>query len=261
VSLPKSLAELVPSGYQRIGDIALLKIDPKLKAFQKEIGAVTKEILNVKSVFVIDGIGGAERKPKLRLIAGRGSKTIHKEYGLRFALDVKKIMWAKGNHRERARLAGLVRQGEIVADMFAGIGYWSIFIAKAKPKCKIYAIDINPVAIRYLKYNIKLNCVKNIIPILGDCRKVEIGQKVDRVILGWLFGTEQFLPKAITFLKPRGIVHYHFLTRDRSFENEIEKIKSIVENCGRKVRILYKGIVKSYGPKVWHGVMDLEISK
>ncbi len=97
LSLPKRLADRLPSGYQRIGDIVLLKLDPVLKKYQREIGKVVREILNVDSVCVLDGIEGLTRRPKIALIAGQKTESVHKENGILYKLDVSQIMWSKGN--------------------------------------------------------------------------------------------------------------------------------------------------------------------
>ena len=69
------------------------------------------------------------REPSLEIIYGDETETVHKENGCLFNLDLSKVMWAKGNNNERLRIAKLVEDGEVVVDMFAGIGYSTIFYA------------------------------------------------------------------------------------------------------------------------------------
>lgn len=84
------------------------------------------------------------REPSLEIIYGDETETIHKENGCLFNLDLSKVMWAKGNNNERLRIAKLVEDGEVVVDMFAGIGYFSIPIGVHSNAEKIYSIEINP---------------------------------------------------------------------------------------------------------------------
>nr|NIO44248.1 methyltransferase domain-containing protein [Candidatus Aenigmarchaeota archaeon] len=148
---------------------------------------------------------------------------------------------------------------ETIVDMFAGIGYFSIFLAKyCKPK-KIYAIDVNPKAIDYLRKNVWLNKVENKIEILqGDCRKFAklLEDTADRIIMGYLFKTEKFLPYALKIAKKTAIIHFHRTVK----EEEIDKLK---EKIMKKfnVKVLRTKKVKSYAPKIWHVVYDLKISK
>ena len=134
---------------------------------------------------------------------------------------------------------------------------FSIFLAKyCKPK-KIYTIDINPKAIEYLRKNIWLNKVENKIEILqGDCRKFAkiLENTADRIVMGYLFKTERFLPYATKIAKNKAIIHFHRTVK----EEEIEKIKEKLE---KNVKVLKIKKVKSYAPKIWHAVYDLKVVK
>ena len=179
--------------------------------------------------------------------------TLHKEHGCQFLIDVSESMWSKGNKQERIRLTKLAKPNETIVDMFAGIGYWSLFLAKySKPK-KIYAIDVNPKALEYLRKNTLLNKVEGRIEILeGDCKKFAklLENSADRIVMGYLFDTEKFLPYALRIAKKGCVIHFH-----RNVKNEeVEKIKKILE---KKFRILRFIEVKSYSPNTSHYVFDL----
>ena len=143
--------------------------------------------------------------------------------------------------------------------MFAGIGYFSIFLAKySKPK-KIYAIDINPKAIEYLRKNVWLNKVENKIEVLeGDCKKFSkiLENTADRIVMGYLFKTEKFLPYALKIAKNNAIIHFHRTVKE-------EEINEIKEKIRKKfnVKVLRTKKVKSYAPKIWHVVLDLKVIK
>ena len=118
-------------------------------------------------------------------------------------------MYSKGNLAERKRMSKL-GQGEIVVDMFAGIGYFSIPMAvHARPE-KFFSIEINPESFAYLKENIRLNHVEGIItPILGDCSQAAPEGEADRVIMGYVGTTHHYLEPAMKALKKSGgILHY-----------------------------------------------------
>ena len=141
-----------------------------------------------------------------------------------------------------------VKSGEIVVDMFAGIGYWSIFLAK-KAK-KVYSIDLNPNAIKYLRKNAWLNKVESKIEILeGDCTDFApiLYGVADRIVIGHLYETEDYLPFALKMLKPKGIIHFHRNVGEK------DKIK-----FPKNIKVLRKRKIKSYAPKVWHMVYDLK---
>jgi len=155
--IPKGLWDFIPRRYKIVGDIILIKIPDELDKFKHLIG---QELLKLhprcKAVWRDKGKEGMLRKPNVELIAGQGSVTIHKENSCLFKLDVTKVMFSVGNQGERMRMARIVQEGEIVVDMFAGIGYFSIPIAvHSKPK-RIYSIEINPNSYEFLLENIKL---------------------------------------------------------------------------------------------------------
>jgi len=264
LNFKKELEHLLPKNYQKIGDIVIINIDSKIQKFEKEIG---KTILNQipETRVVCKKIGiikGEKRTPQIKVIAGgRNTETVHKENGCLFKLDVRKTMFAKGNVKERGRIAKLIKSNEIVVDMFSGIGYFSLPIAKFSKVKKIYAIDINPVAIKYLKENIQLNGLNNIEVIFGDCRKIakNIGKIADRVIMGYLPNTNKFLPVAFSFLKKEGgIIHYHDIFKEEDLWNKpVEILRDKAKENGYILeKILHKRIVKSYAPRIYHIVID-----
>ncbi|RLJ08361.1 MAG: class I SAM-dependent methyltransferase family protein [Candidatus Aenigmatarchaeota archaeon] len=236
-----------------IGDILVLRKNPGRKRAQRMLKG------KIKTVCFLKQISGKKRKPEIEVLAGDGLKTIHREAGCLFELDLSKFMWSPGNRRERERMQGLVKPGETVIDMFAGIGYWSIPIAKACPECRIIAIDINPEAIRQLERNCQLNGISNISARVGDCRELakDLQDRADRIILGWIFRPESFLDAAFRMLKPKGIIHFHYLDR---FLQE-EELKRAAERAGYSFRILSDVKVKQYSPRTYHRVMDLEAWK
>lgn len=257
----------LPSGFQRLGNIIIVNLKPELKQFKGEIGETILDCFrDIKTVCnKFDRVKNQIRTPSIEVIAGDGTETIHTENSCFYKIDVAKLMFAKGNVRERGRLPLLVKPGETVVDMFCGLGYFTIPIAKlAKPK-KIYAIDINPLAVDFLKENIKLNLVSCIETILGDCRTVseKLNNVADRVIMGYLPRTYEFLPVAFGFLKDSGVIHYH----DTFRENELwEKPRKILEEHARKEgywldRISYKAVVKQFAPRVCHVVIDAKFRK
>jgi len=79
------------------------------------------------------------------VVYGSAGEVRHREQGCTFILDPTRVMFAQGNRVEKARIAALVRPGERIADMFAGIGYFTI--PAARSGARIHAMEINPVAL------------------------------------------------------------------------------------------------------------------
>jgi tRNA wybutosine-synthesizing protein 2 len=266
LKIPRQSYNFLPSGFQRIGHIVILNLKPEVSGLAKNIAELVLESYPyVKIICLTEGVSGEFREPKVEWLAGeKKTETLHKENNCIFKLDVTRVMFSKGNLSERARLPKLVRPGEVIVDLFSGIGYFSLPIAKfAKPR-KVYAIEKNPISFKYLNENIRLNRVQEkITPILGDCRKVKMGDIADRVIMGYLPKTYTFLPAAFEALKPQGgVIHYH----DTFSEKELwDKSKEILEaqafRAGYSLKsITHKSIVKEYAPRVYHVVIDAEFT-
>jgi len=166
---------LLPRGFQTLGKVMILKLHPKLLERRKVIANACLEILpKIKSVYLNLGkVKGKFRQPeKIEYLAGKDNPIVeHTEHGIRYIFDITKIMFSKGNLNERKHLATLVKSGEIIVDMFAGIGYFSLPIAKHSSVGKIYSIELNPDAYKFLVKNIKLNHFEDkIVPIHGNCK-------------------------------------------------------------------------------------------
>ncbi len=256
--------ELLPGGFERIGHVAVVSIPPGLTNRTDEIARALLKLKGVRTVALREGvISGRERRPITRVIAGDPqTETLHHENGCLFKLDIARVMFSSGNIYERERLPKLVREGETVVDLFAGVGQFSIPIAKHAKPDKIYAAELNPVAYNYLRENIRINRVGHIAkPLLGDCAEVVPRGVADRVIMGILHVTHRYLPLALEVLKPEGgIIHYHESVPSKlRFERPVERIAQAAG--GREVKVLEKRVVKRYAPGVDHVVVDAWIGK
>lgn len=250
--------ELIPSNYKIIGDIVIVKLDERAREYAKVIGEALMQINPCKAVWCDFGRFGMKRRPKMELIAGEGSITEHKENGCVFRLDVSKVMFSLGNQAERMRVARLVYDGEVVVDMFAGIGYFSIPIAVHSNARRIYAIEINPDSYHFLLENMKLNGVSNIIPILGDSQFVTPEGVADRVVMGHIY-CHDYLYTAIRAIDEVGVIHYHESTPEVVIDRPVRRVEKACRKMGKKCKILNFKKVKNYSPGVYHVVVDAKV--
>ncbi|MBD3155228.1 MAG: class I SAM-dependent methyltransferase family protein [Candidatus Aenigmarchaeota archaeon] len=270
LKLPKNERSLLPSSYHKIGDIVIINIKKPLWKYDKKIGKVILEnIPNTRTVCKrTDFITGKLREPNVKVIAGKkNTETIHKEHGIEYKLDVAKVMFSKGNLTERKRLIDQVSEGETIVDMFAGIGYFSLGIAKFSEVKKIYSIELNPESYHYLWENIKLNQVTDkIVPMFGDCRKEceslsEMGRIADRILMGLLPTPKDYLDSAMKIIKNGGVIHYHStLGKEEDYKKLMMEISNVTLKYGMKVELINFKEVKSYAPNVNHVVLDVKIN-
>lgn len=259
----------LPAKYKVLGDLAIIKLPEEYLYLKKDIGKVIlKNDPRVKGVLnLTEGIQGVFREPRVELIAGDvNTETVVVENECRFKLDAKKLMFCLGNQHERLRMSKIVFSDEVVIDMFAGIGQFSIPIAVHSKPRKIFSIELNPLAYRYLLENIFLNNVDHIIyPIQGDSREIVpklLKHKADRIIMGYVEKTQEFIEAAMKGIKTGGgIIHYHNVYKINDiFQTPISEIEFAAIKSGRRVeRVVHKRIVKSYGPRLVHVVIDVKI--
>jgi len=244
-----------------IGDILVVdKNLPELNMGKNGLETLANEF-KVKSIVKINKIQGQMREPEIELLYGDSTETIHKENMCLFKLDLAKVMWSKGNTQERIRIAKLVKPNETVLDMFAGIGYFTIPIAKHGKVKKLTAIEINPNSFKYLKENLILNKVENnVVPLLGDCDELAKNIKADRVIMGYVRTTHHYLDTAINALNDGGILHYHETVPDKLINTRpINRIKEVAKE--KEVELLNLRTIKKYSPGVSHVVLDVQINE
>ncbi|MEM1946040.1 MAG: class I SAM-dependent methyltransferase family protein [Candidatus Caldarchaeum sp.] len=247
-----------------IGHVALMRIPLRFEGnVEEEAERILSSHKNVKTVVLIEGVEGVYRVPKTKVVAGMPvTETLHRENGLVYRVDVKKLMFSLGNSLERRRMRNLPRPGEVVVDMFAGVGQFTIPAAKSQAE-KVYAFEINPEAYRYLVENIRLNKVDHkVVTFLDDCKNAPVhglGASADRVIMGYFPGTLEYLPTALKLAKPDGCyIHFHELAQPTDgWKKLFESCKETAASHGFYLELQNVRAVKTYSPKLWHWVLDL----
>lgn len=98
------------------------------------------------------------RVPEFEVLAGWPSLVTEiKQHGATFRLDYGMVYWNSRLEGEHKRLFAQFRPGEIIVDMFAGIGPFAI--PAAQQGCVVFANDLNPTSVKYLKLNSQINKV------------------------------------------------------------------------------------------------------
>jgi tRNA wybutosine-synthesizing protein 2 len=209
------------------------------------------------TVLARGGISGTRRDPAPEVVAGTGeTETVHVEHGTKYALDLADVMFSPGNKAERARMGEAVETGERVFDMFAGVGYFALPMARAG--AEVTAAEIDPEAYRFLVENARLNGVADRLrPVLGDCRDVET--TADRVVMGH-YDAHRYLESAVDALVSDGTVHLHEATPEARFpERPVERLRAAAADAGRTVEVRDSRVVKSHSAGVVHGVVDAAV--
>lgn len=263
VKLSKKEKNLFKGSFDLIGDVAVLEIDERLKAKKKQIAeAIVKIYPFVKTVLNKK----TERMGKLRLrkfetLYGRKTETIHKESGCVFKLDVKKVYFSPREGTERLRIASQVKPKENVVVFFGGVAPYGIIIAKKQPKVKeVYSIELNEDAHKYAMKNVKLNRLEHIVyPVCANVKTVvrKFYGKCERVVMPLPKEGYKYLPEAFKCLKPKGYIHFYYISEKP--EEGAEILKKKAEKQGRKIRILRNREVLPYKPRIYKWCIDAKV--
>jgi len=279
MSLKERLSEIlepwelnyIKRSYDIIGDIAIIKIPGKMEYKASEIAkAVMQSNPHIKTVLrQIGPVTGELRLRRLEWLVGeKKTETIHKESGCLFKVDLEKCYFSPRLSFERMRIAEQVMTGEVVVNMFAGVGCFSILIARQTKPLKVFSIDVNPDAIRYLGENIKLNKAKYIVEVVeGDARVVitkKLLNKADRVLMPLPEKTLEYLDYALLATKPTGgkIHYYDFVHAGRDID-PIEEVKRKVSEKLRRMNVSFEyafgRIVRTIGPRWFQIALDINV--
>ncbi|THU49173.1 hypothetical protein C4D60_Mb06t06770 [Musa balbisiana] len=120
------------------------KNQPRILTVVNKVGTITNEF----------------RVPTFEVLAGKNDMVTEvKQYGATFKLDYSLVYWNSRLEHEHIRLVSLFQRGETICDMFAGIGPFTI--PAAQKGCLVYANDLNPDSVHYLRINAQINKVED----------------------------------------------------------------------------------------------------
>lgn len=119
---------------------------PRIKTVVNKVGTISNQF----------------RVPQFEVLAGEHDMVTEvKQYGATFKLDYGLVYWNSRLEHEHIRLVSQFQAGEVICDMFSGIGPFAI--PAAQKGCFVFANDLNPDSILYLKINAEVNKVDDYI--------------------------------------------------------------------------------------------------
>jgi tRNA (guanine37-N1)-methyltransferase len=256
----------VYSAFDQIGDIVIIKIPNDLMPKKKFIAdTILAHVKTAKAVFAqVSPVRGDYRVRNLEFIAGENRTiTEYKEHGCRFRVDVAKTYFSPRLSTERLRIANMVGEGETIVNMFAGVGTYSILMARMNKTCKVYSIDSNAVAAELCEANAKLNKVQDrVVSIHGDAGEVikdKLAGQADRVLMPLPESAKEFVDSAVLALKKKGVVHYFIHIRADNKKTS----KNLGLQDAHKAFVKYNHIVqqvrvvRGVGPRIYQIVADV----
>lgn len=249
------------ASYDVVGEVAILndmdldvgeaaRLAELIMAWHRRVRTVLQKVGEVS---------GEERVASYRVLAGDGvTETVHRESGCVYKLDVARVFFSPRLSTERLRVASQVGEGECVLDMFAGVGPFSILIARKHPSTIVYAVEKNPTAYSYLIENIRLNKVeKRVKPFCGDAAEIvpQLDKQFNRVIMNLPHQSLKYLPTALPKCVSDAVIHLYVAEERGGGESVWESIKRGYSG----LRLRETRVVKEISPRMVIRVYDLVV--
>ncbi|XP_024992862.1 tRNA wybutosine-synthesizing protein 2/3/4 isoform X2 [Cynara cardunculus var. scolymus] len=269
-NLPSDLLEQLPARWERLGDIVVLPMtsfkDSIWDSLGNELWSTVAESLGARRLARQGRISATgTRDSGLEILVGDDGWVDHRENGVLYSFDATKCMFSWGNLSEKRRMGELDCKDEVIVDLFAGIGYFTLpFLVKANAKM-VYACEWNPHAIEALRRNLEANSVADRCVVLeGDNRVMAPKGVADRVNLGLLPSSEGSWEIAVRALRSNGgMMHVHGNVKDKEEESWTKQVSKSIKEISRSegydwdVSIEHVERVKWYAPHIRHLVVDI----
>lgn len=234
--------------HELVGGIAIM---------QEEDPAGAKALLQSRPslhtvVFAEGEVHGEYRTREFSILSGESTtRTLVTEHGHTFAVDLSGAYFSARLSTERQRILSRVREGEIVLDMFAGVGPFAITLAGRASL--VVAADLNPKAVALMIENLHRNRMETVLPLLADARHLArvLPWRFDRVVMNLPLAGTEFLPEAFRLVRSGGEIHFYSLV-----SAEGEHTARIRELGGT---VTAERVVRSYSPAQWHAVYDIAV--
>lgn len=255
---PEEIRRAMPRGYDVIGSVAIIRIDPELAEWAHAAGeALLEGVPNAKTAAIDWGVEGQVRARNLEVVAGEPSLvTEQKENGCRLLVDVETCYYSPRLAGERARVADQVDADERVLDMYCGVGPYAVLIARQQG-ARVLGLEINPRAAELARENASRNKVPELVDIVqADAPRLTRAMPpvFDRVIMNLPHTAVDHLEDALPACKPGAILHVGaMLAKDDADEEAAE----IVEGLELALEELVK--IRDYNPAVGHYSLELRM--
>ena len=254
----------VSTGVDVVGDIAIVRLEEFRQREKKRIGeALLAELSNVNGVY--EQVGGVEGELRLRSVkhvaGAKRTLTVHRENGCQFRVDVARCFFSPRLSTERLRIASQVRKDELVLNMFAGVGPFSIPIARSS-KARVTSCEINPLACRLHRENDRLNRVESLVKVFNDDARdlpSKLGSEYDRIIMPHPSQADRFVPAALELAKKKAVIHYYRHVLGRTEEEARQNLaRELSQLFPRKARCDLRK-VREVGPRWLEMVADVRL--
>ncbi len=242
------------SSYSIVGDIVVFNWRSEVQdvnIYREAALHLMREQPRIKAAFLKMETFGEFRVQRLVHLAGENrTKTVHREYGLLFHVDIARVYFNPRLATEHRRIAEEALDGDIVLDMFSGVGGFSVHIANLK-ESKIVTVDLNPVATALAMLNVIENRRKlkgDIMVLRADAALLPVILKpvFTRIIMNHPTASKYYLGEACKLAKQNAIIHYY--TKTINCREATMEVLERASPCCKQVDIISCRNVLEYSP-------------
>ena len=260
-TLPSDILGWEPT-YERLGEVVILDEDDAERA-RAAADAVMDSALPARTVVNrASKIKGETRVRDWDVLAGDGTEAVHREYGTEYRVDIAEVYFSPRLATERHRVVEQVAADEHVFDMFAGVGPFVVPAAKHGARC--VGVDINPVAVDYLRENARRNGVTDRITAReGDVRKVatEYDGWASRVVMNLPHSADEFLDTAVELAGDDCVLHHYDIQHDSDPFGPGERAIREAAEPAYDVTVETRQEVRSYAPHELNVCLDVRLTR
>jgi tRNA (guanine37-N1)-methyltransferase len=229
-----------------------------------------RKVNHARSVYCqTSKIDGDYRLRRLEYLAGVENTIAHyRENGCTFKVDVANAYFSPRLSTERKRIALLIKDNETIANLFGGVGTFSIIIARFNKTARVFSVDSNLVAHNLCQENCIINRVtERVVPLFGDATQItrnHLMDKCDRVLMPLPERAMDFVDDAISCLvNGKGIVHYFSHVRAHDKRDALEKAAGDASRAfkGYKHAVKLSRVVREVGPRYYQLVSDVHTNE
>lgn len=266
-TMPADLLEADPS-MERLGDIAILHEDDADRAAEIADAIVASDLPIRTVINRASKIKGELRVREWVVLACQGdhegpcTETVHREYGHEFRVDLAEVYFSPRLATERNRVVQQVDAGEHAFDMFAGVG--PFVIPFADRGAEVVGVDLNEVAVEYLRENARRNGVADrVTAIQGDVREIAPDYQgwAERIVMNLPHSAEEFVETAVSLASDECTLHYYDIQHeDDPFGPGRRAIEEAVGNA-YGVEVETERVVRSYAPHELNVCLDVRLTQ
>lgn len=228
LDLPDDVQRRLPSSFDRIGDLVVFKLPDDLEPYKAMVGEALAEFTSARSVALDHGVEGRWRVRDLEVVVGDDDlETVHREHGVALHVDPSRAYFSPRLATEHRRVADLVEDGETVVDAFAGVGPFSLVIARHAAPKRVVAVEANPDAVELLEAGIAANGAGDVVEVRsGDAGEILPGLDADRVIMNLPHDAADYLDAARAALDGDGWIHLYEIVEEADLAARVDALEA-----------------------------------